>query len=161
MNIRCGHCGKYHQSVADVFACSQSGDVPAVAERSDANLVLDIPLPTVQDYQFLRNTLRDVTEGFYETPDGVIYKVVRAVHGSGHLYAKRLYHVVDDNGDTRGQFNIERGAIRRLRPEWKLSRERAVELGKLYGFCIRCGAILTDETSIAQGMGPICAGRWS
>jgi hypothetical protein len=29
-------------------------------------------------------------------------------------------------------------------------------LGKQFGFCIRCGATLTDPVSVAQGLGPVC-----
>lgn len=164
--ILCGHCMKYHASIGDVRLCSQNV-VTVGSYRRDG-------LPTVQDWQELHRAMALITEGFYETPEGVIYKVQRAVHGSGHLYAKRLF-IVEGPEDSvmgldgqqklvsekHGEFRMERGAIRRLRPEWKLNRERAQALGKLYGFCIRCGATLTDETSIAQGMGPVCAGRWS
>ena len=38
-----------------------------------------------------------------------------------------------------------------------MTLEEAKEFGKLYGICCRCAAILTDENSIREGIGPICA----
>ena len=96
-----------------------------------------------------------VTEGMYRTPEDVIYKVVKAVHGSGRLYAQRL--VIEG---TSGRFEYAGGAIRSLRAEWKMTLEQAKEFGSLYGFCVRCGATLTDDVSIKAGIGPICAGRF-
>lgn len=98
-----------------------------------------------------------VTEdGMYLTPDGTVYKVQVAHHGSGNLYAKRL--VVEDG---TGSFEYERGGLRKLRAEWKMTLEQAKKFGQLYGICCVCSAVLTNETSIAEGIGPVCAGRWS
>ena len=96
-----------------------------------------------------------VTEGMYRTPEDVIYKVVKAVHGSGRLYAQRL--VIEG---TSGRFEYAGGAIRSLRAEWRMTLEEAKAFGSLYGFCVRCGATLTDDVSIKAGIGPICAGRF-
>ncbi|QXO13701.1 hypothetical protein SEA_DUMPTRUCK_46 [Gordonia phage DumpTruck] len=43
----------------------------------------------------------------------------------------------------------------------KLGIEDAAQFGDLYGICMRCGAFLTNEESIARGMGPVCAGKWN
>lgn len=89
-------------------------------------------------------------DGIYRTEDGTVYKVQKAVHGSGRLYAKRL--------DPRiPRFEYDSGAIFKLKPEMKLTLEQAKEFGRLYGVCCSCGATLTDENSIAEGIGPICA----
>lgn len=37
--------------------------------------------------------------------------------------------------------------------------EAVKEIGRLTGVCCICGRELTDEQSIAAGIGPICAGR--
>lgn len=89
------------------------------------------------------------TEGMYRK-DGQIYKVVRAVHGSGHLYAKQL------DVATR-TFEVAKGMVATLRQSDRMSTADAAEFGHLYGFCVRCGAPLTDEVSIARGMGPVCS----
>lgn len=98
-------------------------------------------------------------DGMYETPDGVIYKVQRAVHGSGHLYAKRLHVRRLDDGEAEVWFEMEPGAVTTLRPEWKMTTTQAVKFGRLYGVCVRCGRTLTNEISIELGIGPICAGK--
>jgi hypothetical protein len=102
-----------------------------------------------------RDTSRDEgIEGFWELPDGRICKVQIAVHGSGRPYAKLL------NTET-GNFGYDPSLIKDVRREGtRLTLDRAKELGQLYGMCIRCGATLTDENSIAAGIGPICATRF-
>ncbi len=94
-------------------------------------------------------------EGTYRTPDGDIYRVVLAVHGSGRPYARKL--VVVEHGHA--EWEMAKGMVFRLRPEWKLTLEQAAEFGRLYGVCAHCAAPLTDPTSIARGIGPICAGK--
>jgi hypothetical protein len=97
-------------------------------------------------------------DGFYvlEHGDHVdVYKVQRAVHGSGNLYAKRLVPGVDG---AKGTWEYEGRAPLSL-PLERLTLERAKELGRLYGMCVKCGATLTDERSIEAGIGPICGSR--
>lgn len=103
-------------------------------------------------------TTGEIADGFYEfTYDRgqvAIAKVVRAVHGSGHQYAKQL------NPET-GTFEYVAGLLSEVRQSGvPLTLERAKELGHLYGRCIRCGRTLTDEGSIAAGIGPVCAGKF-
>jgi hypothetical protein len=42
-----------------------------------------------------------------------------------------------------------------------LSEAETAKLGKQFGFCIRCGATLTDPVSVANGIGPVCAKYWA
>jgi hypothetical protein len=99
---------------------------------------------------------RVTEDGIYRAPDGTIYKVQIAKQGSGQLYAKRLHLT-----DGKGTFVYVAGAIHTLRADWRMTLEQAAEFGKLYGVCIRCGRDLTDEESIARGIGPVCAGLWA
>lgn len=41
-----------------------------------------------------------------------------------------------------------------------LSMEQAAQQGHMLGFCIRCGATLTDPQSVAEGIGPVCKTYW-
>lgn len=101
-----------------------------------------------------------VTEdGMYQTKDGSVYKVQIAKQGSGRLYAKKLTEHTDSDGTTSWSFVFAPGAVNRLKASDKMTLEQAQEFGKLYGVCCRCAADLTDEESIARGMGPICAGK--
>ena len=67
------------------------------------------------------------------------------------MYGKRL--IIEDGAI---EWKYEPGILARIAGARKLTLEEAKEYGKLYGECIRCGARLTDETSIAEGIGPIC-----
>lgn len=92
-------------------------------------------------------------DGMYRM-DGEIYKVQHAVHGSGRQYAKQLV----GEGSEWG-FEYAAGAIRKLRPEHRMTLEEAKEFGALYGTCCVCGRTLTRESSIAEGIGPVCSGK--
>lgn len=103
-------------------------------------------------------TTGEIADGFYEfTYDRgkvAIAKVVRAVHGSGRQYAKQL-------DPETGVFEYVGGLLAEVRQSGvPLTLERAKELGHLYGRCIRCGRTLTDEASIAAGIGKVCAGKF-
>lgn len=91
--------------------------------------------------------------GMYQV-DGVIYKVQRAVHGSGFLYAKRW------DEEAQG-FEKETGAIRKIRASHRMTLEEAARFGQITNICGHCGRTLTDEDSIAAGIGPVCAGKYN
>ena len=76
---------------------------------------------------------------------GEVYRTVRS--GAGSLYAKIW---------TGEGWEYARGAIRDLRPEHRMSVERAKELSVRFGRCIRCGALLTADESVERGIGPVC-----
>lgn len=109
-----------------------------------------------------------------------IYKVQRAIHGSGNLYAKKLTPTRDCEGhestgtgtvtycdgscrpltEATWSFEYAPGAVRKLAEDTLLTIEEAKSFGKLYGSCAVCGRTLTDEASISAGIGPICAKRF-
>lgn len=92
----------------------------------------------------------DVEDGFYVLGDQV-WKVQKSLSSNGK-YAKKL---TED-----GTFVYVAGAVAKLATAEKLTLEKAKHLGKLYGMCVICGRTLTDEGSIAAGIGPICAGKF-
>lgn len=97
-------------------------------------------------------------DGMYaKVVDGTrrVFKVVHAVHGSGRQYAKELVQ----DGETWG-WERAPGMVNRLTPADRMSLEEAQAFGRIYGVCCACGAILTDETSIAAGIGPVCASKF-
>jgi hypothetical protein len=104
-----------------------------------------------------RPEIAELADGIYRKADGRIYKVQRAVHGSGRMTAKLL--VIDEQTRT-GSFEYQGLASRFVTSEERMSLQEAKQFGALYGFCVRCGATLTDEKSIEAGIGPICAGRF-
>lgn len=100
--------------------------------------------------------VKEIEAGFYVI-DQQVYKVQRAVHGNGRMYAK----ILRVGEDGRGRFEYDpaatQGVISQIDPaKHTLSRESAKELGPVYGVCIRCGAPLTEDDSIERMMGPVC-----
>lgn len=155
--IRCGHCKGYHPSVAAVRQCSQAPvDDPFRRSTSDQERAQE-------EAEAARVPTRraPAEEGMYRK-DGVIYKVQIAVHGSRKPYAKALVPHDTVAGQPRPpwHFQYTPGAVRELGPEHKLTLEQAKEFGALYGTCCVCGKTLTDEKSIAAGIGPVCARKF-
>ena len=110
-------------------------------------------------------------DGMYRKDEG-IYKVQHAVHGSGNQYAKVLER--DEGGEAstgsyrfaptpareaKWVFRYAPGMVSKLTPADRMTLEEAKAFGALYGTCCVCGRTLTDETSIANGIGPVCEGR--
>lgn len=93
--------------------------------------------------------------GMYKS-NNTIFKVQIAVHGSGKPYAKRL----EQDEDGAWGFVYAPGAVKNLSPDYKMSLEDAKQFGVLYGTCCVCGRMLTNESSIADGIGPVCAKRF-
>lgn len=100
------------------------------------------------------------TEGFYEL-DGRVYRVRKAQKGS-HLYALVL---TGPNGESEvaqwhdpkaTDWTFAPGMMPKLKPEHRMSVERAEELSRLIARCIRCNAVLENPESVARGIGPIC-----
>jgi hypothetical protein len=83
--------------------------------------------------------------------DGNVIKVQWS--GENHLYAKWL-------DPETGAFHYVPGGITKVKPEHKMTLEQAKEFGALYGVCCVCGRTLTNEQSIEDGIGPVCAGKF-
>jgi hypothetical protein len=100
-----------------------------------------------------RDPVERVPDGWYRHADD-IWKVQLAVNGSGKPYAKKL--VVEDG---KGRWEYVPGGVSQLSINEALTLEEAEAFGQLYGVCAVCGRVLTDETSIARGIGPVCISR--
>jgi len=160
--MNCGHCKSREVTLVHVRGCS-SGSVITKLDRlarplvrptspTSAPVIHQRSVP-VGEHQY--PTL-DSHAGMYRNPlTEEIFKVQKAVHGSGHLYAKIL--IVHSEGSA--EFEMASGMVRKIRLAWRMSIEEARKYGALYGVCVRCGRTLTDEYSIANGIGPICAGK--
>jgi hypothetical protein len=141
-NIKCGNCKDTHASVREVRTCYVGGVISrAVTEIVNSPEFVDTP-PVAE--------VTPAEEGMYKLGNR-IFKVQRAIHGSGHLYAKEL---------VSGGFTYAGGMIRKLNSSHRMTLEQAKEYGALYGVCCRCAAPLTDEKSIAAGIGPVCATKF-
>lgn len=102
-------------------------------------------------------TPSQAVEGMHKIGDE-IFKVQKAVHGSGHLYAKRL--VPGEGYGSKARFEYAPGVLKTLSAATLMSLEEAKAWGALYGTCCVCGRTLTNEESIDAGIGPICAKKF-
>lgn len=122
-----------------------------------------------------RGSLREPEEGFYrimrDGAEGIegsemydFFKVYRSQHGMtpGQVIAKKLSVTVDRDRNPVGRWNyIGKSMNTAIATHGVLlTLDEAKTFGRMYGFCMRCGRTLTDEGSIAAGIGPICAGKW-
>ena len=134
----------------------------APRDRTEASQMIDATRSAVAAIRAETATLpaparpsAQVAEGIYVNPaTGAVAKVQIAVHGSGRPYAKLLDMDAQSFSYLPGGLKI---VARDYRP---MTLDEAKAFGKLYGVCCRCGRTLTDEFSIAQGIGPVCASRW-
>lgn len=93
--------------------------------------------------------------GMYRNADGVMFRVKRS-RQSGNLYAMRF---VPEAVTKSERFVYERGGVFRLSADMRMTVEQAQAVGVQFGICCVCGAELTATESVANGIGPICAGR--
>ena len=101
------------------------------------------------------NARPEITEGYWEIW-GIVYKVQRNLAGTG-IYAKRL-DVAEDG--TRSWTYCGWQGMRDLREHGtKVQGDTVKQYGTLYGACMICGRRLTNEESISDGIGPVCAGK--
>lgn len=89
-------------------------------------------------------------EGMYKVGED-IFKVYRT-RESGQLVAKQL---IEESFEYMGK-----RPLRFIRAEHRMTLDEAKEYGKVTGTCCVCAAKLTNETSIAAGIGPICASKF-
>lgn len=92
-----------------------------------------------------------VTEvGMYQH-EQTIYRV--KLSKQGRLYAMRFVPTAPTKSE---RFEYANGAIYKLRADERMTVEQVASLGLAFGVCCVCGAELTDEKSVAQGIGPVC-----
>lgn len=104
-------------------------------------------MPTVRSQR--GGVFGDIEEGMYKV-DGEIFKVYHTQ--AGHLATKQL---TEDGFEYTGQ-----RPLNSIKPEHRMTLDEAKEYGKVTGTCCNCGRLLTNEESIAAGIGPICATKF-
>lgn len=93
--------------------------------------------------------------GVYQS-EGEIYRVVKS-RQSERTYAQKL--VVIEGREPR--WEMASGMVWKLKAEQLIAPEVAAQMGRARGYCVICGRYLTDETSVARGIGPVCYERTS
>lgn len=92
-----------------------------------------------------------LSEGIYVRNDGSFVRV-RLGRQSKKPYGE-LVEVLDNNSV---QFVYAPGIVRELDASKRITKEQARAFALDFGRCVRCGALLTDEGSIDNTMGPVC-----
>jgi hypothetical protein len=100
----------------------------------------------------------------FEVPNVGILIVRNRKDGNGQ-YALKLVESAKrlNENETRVDFDYEYpgpGLIRMIRPEHRLTLERAKELTIRYSRCIACGAKLKAAQSVEDGIGPVCRSKF-
>jgi hypothetical protein len=135
---------------SEPLSADQAAALTFAQVKADIDVWMKIPRPVVA-----KDDGQELEAGIYRVGDKY-FKVQKAVHGSGRMYAKEL--IVRAPGEA--EFVFAAGAIRHIRPEHKMTLEEAKQFGQVYGVCCNCAAVLTDEASIAAGIGPVCAKKF-
>lgn len=147
--------------------------IPEAAKAKTVTVAIETPKPVAPAVE-----IPVPAQGYFLVDDQAFYFAEKKSPYGGKtlklmkLYKKQVY--VPGHTDTDGQW-VEGTYM--LKGSWKgiggtyqakkllagldpMTKDEAGALGKKYGFCIRCGAFLTDPVSVANGIGPICAGYW-
>ena len=187
-SITCGNCKQTHDSVDAVKLCyagkpimheSQASNPIAsmlITKAAEARkvgfrfvaepepLFEDEPdeqgnptvvyVPVTEPGASTRNAAGNTKPGFYKVGNDV-FKVTPA-RTSDRTFAHRL--ITADGAAPEWEYQ---GLGRRFIPEYsdKLTLAEAKQYGHTHGYCLICGRLLTAEQSVADGIGPICAGK--
>lgn len=91
-----------------------------------------------------------VPVGFY-SKEGIVYKV-----REGKADPSRRYALAFQVTGAKGGYAFAKGAMAKLTLADKLTLAEAARMGHQTGCCCICGRELTDPSSIAMGIGPVC-----
>lgn len=135
-----------------VLAWIEDATKEQASARIDSMLSKNKELKIALATKNAKNTpmVHEIEDGFY-TARGDVYKV-QTSPSSGNQYAKKLIGKA---------FVYAPGSLAKIVKKHgeKLTLDKAKEFGHMYGVCMICGRTLTDENSIKNGIGPICAGK--
>lgn len=128
--------------------------------KSGASAKIDETKTWLDNNRHLKAAEPELEDGFYihdDVPTPI--RVIHAVHGSGHQYARAL------DPDT-GKWDVQvPRLLAKLRDKGRRiddDQDKAAEFGRLYGHCMVCGTVLTDKNpggSIELGIGPYCRAK--
>lgn len=137
---------------ADEWVEVTDPDQRALSARIDAMMRVDRDRPA--------SSGAELAPGVYEV-DRVVY-VVKPNRTKTAVYAKRLVEIggrrLTEAGEVANiEFVYAPGAVKLIRPEHRMTTERARTLTLVYGRCLNCGRHLKAAESVERGIGPVCA----
>jgi len=137
------------REVSDTFRASL-GDITALSKREISSVI-----DSLRSFPYAPRESRTTAPvvalevGVY-FKEGVVYRV-KVSQSSGRPYATKL---------VGGSFQYDPSYIRAISADDKMTLEQACDYGIQFGVCCACGRELTDEVSVARGIGPVCARRF-
>lgn len=138
----CGHCKTQNVSISHVKACSDvEQHIRTIGTPREAESFKALVAPAPE-----RPKPQPVTEPGVYFDGEHYYKVVQNQSGT------RLYAKIWD-----GAWEYAPGALFSLTADQRVNADQAAKFGKLWGQCVFCSRLLTDERSVAVGYGPTCA----
>lgn len=151
-SIKCGHCPSVHQSVEQVRQCAYKTDPATKVLHAGTE-----PEPVSLFQRDGRGT-PVVASGHYAVTEGNelrFFKVDRVTEGkwAGRTFVKRQSS--DELWPVKSRERREE-ILALIAAEPK---EAMIRYGQEIGRCGHCNRTLTDETSRAAGIGPVCASR--
>jgi hypothetical protein len=137
------------RAVSDLFRASL-GDLTALS-KSEISSVIDSlrSFPYAPRESSTTAPVVALEVGVY-FKEGVVYRV-KLSQATGRPYATKL---------VGGSFQYDPSYIRAISADDKMTLEQACDYGLQFGVCVACGRELTDEVSVARGIGPVCARRF-
>lgn len=189
MSIKCYHCKGSHETVQTVKDCSkvETGTivaeiVPALAVKTQAtpahrlakkalfakvpaDKIVVGPVPTQVKEQILATikTGQDLELGMYQDPETkAVYKVTWN-KAKTYKYAHKLEV---SKWAKKGKFWYVPSMMNKIQSTWKMDLDGAIGYSDWikqqfgFGICCCCGAFLKAETSVLDGIGPVCKKKW-
>lgn len=78
----------------------------------------------------------------------------------GYNSNKLQVWTINRNHDGFDYDTKKQSVLYELKPEHRLTLSKAIELSVQFGCCVHCGRALTKASSVARGMGAVCAGKY-
>lgn len=103
---------------------------------------------------FAMPTVNELAEGMYRVGED-IFKVYFTRGDEEHAPQLVTKQLIEDHFEYTGK-----KPLRFIKAAHRMSLDEAKAYGKVTGTCCVCGRKLTNEASIADGIGPICATKF-
>lgn len=157
---RCNGSGKFYATygarkgmpIGNCFTCNGTGKLEPRKPRSD-QMPVEHDFPNLANWTYnhnMRLTLQTCKVVMWQS--GVVMVCQ-------HEFGKPAYAQLNESGTLYPRKAMTAAVMQELIKVEEQGLEAIQEIGRLTGCCCICGRMLTDEESIANGIGPICLGK--
>lgn len=157
---RCNGSGKFYATygarkgmpIGDCFTCKGTGQIEDRTARPDQQPVAH-RFPNLAEWTYKHNmrlTLQTCKVVMWQSGQVMVCQ---------HEFGKPSYAALNEDGTLYPRKAMTAAVMQELIKVEEQGLEAIQEIGRLTGCCCICGRMLTDEESIANGIGPICLGK--